>query len=242
MRRINGKKHITVDGKNQFVEKTSITPEWLNDVQEELCNLIESEFPLGESRTQVKESVELKIKNLKEDTSKLIDEINQQLKFCTAPIGSIIQAFLTEEQFIAQGYTGWTLCDGKNVEGSNYSKIGLGSHVPDCTGMFLRTHHDKWTKLGKSYPDSTASNTLKNLGSTAENSLQYLEHDGFEETEISLCKISPDTKRIKILKLKDDTRYSSYHSHTLPYGTIRIEGATETAPVHIIVNTFIKIN
>ncbi len=127
MRRTNGKKHIIVDGKKQFAVGTSVTPDWFNDVQEELCNLVESENPLEEKQTQVKDAVDKKIKDA-------VDSILAALKQCRAPIGSLIQTFLTEEQLIAQGYIGWTLCDGQKVEGSQYQKLGLGNYVPDCRG------------------------------------------------------------------------------------------------------------
>jgi hypothetical protein len=62
MKRIHGENHIIVDGKKQFAEGTSVTADWFNDVQEELCNLIESEIELGEAQTQLKEVIELKIR------------------------------------------------------------------------------------------------------------------------------------------------------------------------------------
>lgn len=133
MRRINGKKHIIVDGKKQFAEGTSVTPDWFNDVQEELCSIIESEeIPLAEPRNQLKEAVDKKLK-------RVVDEIWKAIEQSRAPIGSLIQTFLTEKQLLDQGYVGWTLCDGKKVEGSQYQKLGLGDEVPDCSGRFFRT-------------------------------------------------------------------------------------------------------
>ncbi len=54
------------------------------------------------------------------------------------PIGSVVFAFLTEEQFQAQTSDDWILADARNVEDSDYSLLTGESNVPDMRGRHAR--------------------------------------------------------------------------------------------------------
>lgn len=98
MRRINGRKHIIIDGKKQFAEGTSVTPDWFNDVQEELCNLIESELALGEDRSQLKHAIDMKISNVIKSLDTHISRIEKLEKTITKIEESISPLFVVKDR------------------------------------------------------------------------------------------------------------------------------------------------
>lgn len=56
----------------------------------------------------------------------------------TDPVGAVKWAMLDETQFQAQMGTGWILCDGRSVAGSDYETITGNSTVPDARATYLR--------------------------------------------------------------------------------------------------------
>ncbi len=53
-------------------------------------------------------------------------------------IGAIKNSMLTEVQFQAQNGSGWVLCDGRDVTGSDYDTLTGNTTLPDARGQFLR--------------------------------------------------------------------------------------------------------
>ena len=63
----------------------------------------------------------------------------EKLEGARFAIGSLQQSFISEEKFQEQMGGGWVLCDGRDVTGSKYEKMGFGAKLPNCGGKFLRT-------------------------------------------------------------------------------------------------------
>jgi len=53
------------------------------------------------------------------------------------PIGTILTSALSEEQFNSVTSGNWALCDGRDVGGSQWSTITLGTNAPDLRGYIL---------------------------------------------------------------------------------------------------------
>ena len=53
-------------------------------------------------------------------------------------LGEVKQAFITEAQVQAEWGSGWILCDGRSVVGSDYQAEYGESNVPDLRGVFFR--------------------------------------------------------------------------------------------------------
>lgn len=60
----------------------------------------------------------------------------------TNPVGSVVDAVLTEAQFQAQNGTGWVLADGRTVTGSAYATITGNSTIPDFRGITRRAKNN----------------------------------------------------------------------------------------------------
>jgi microcystin-dependent protein len=56
----------------------------------------------------------------------------------SAGVGDVEMSFLTEAQFQAIRGTGWVLCDGRSVEGSQYEAVTGASAIPDMRGRYPR--------------------------------------------------------------------------------------------------------
>lgn len=186
-----------------------------------------------------------------------IEALEQQL----LPIGTIIQAFLSEPQLQKQMGAGWVLCDGRSVVGSNYHQLGIGGNVPDCRGRFLRTFGPHTSSLGSTQEEGTAVNGLEvataKLSDVSGKPNFQVNWDGAGDWD---DERSPDFhngwKRVTVVqdatgvKSRVDigsvgepfvTQFAeTVHTHDI---TVRLGSSdTETRPKNISVNTFVKVN
>lgn len=76
----------------------------------------------------------------------------------SAPIGQIVSAMLTEQQFRAVHGSGWILADGRStgVAASKYGTVTGASSVPDLRGMVLRGKNNARSD-GKENPDGDSA-------------------------------------------------------------------------------------
>ena len=151
-------------------------------------------------------------------------------------IGDYRYSDLTEAQFQEiNGYT-WVLANGQNCEGTDYGALTGKNNVPNLTqngGLFMRmatTSNAVGTVQGDSTampnnPFSTANDGAHthraNNSSSGGNSTSYMYGPGSGTSNGVYTTISSST---------------SNHSHAI------IGGDTETRPVNIAVNVFIKVN
>jgi microcystin-dependent protein len=132
MHRIEGENVNVINDKNYFSTSpplTVVTPEWLNSLQEEIMNVIESSG--------------LSILDQSDDTQ---DQLLTALRLITSlPIGSILP------YGAGTNPNGFLICDGSAISRSTYASlyavigtvwgVGDGSttfNIPDLQGIFLR--------------------------------------------------------------------------------------------------------
>jgi len=186
-----------------------------------------------------------------EETSKvLVDDGVIWKSVSSAAIGDVKQSFLTEAQFITENGATWILADGRDITGSDYAGVIGNNTAPDCRAMFLRSGN-----LGRADgfvdPNGNQSTNTEISDKTALNGIG-ISMSGSGGHGHSISTIAPGIfsdpnltgfvdSTATLNNAKAGTTMSttgvSDHTHTLS-----ISGDNETAPNHIIVNTFIKIN
>jgi len=149
-----------------------------------------------------------------------ISEISGTSNKDQGKVGDVIHSMLTEEQFIAENGAGWVLADGRDVTGSKYDTLildGLGGNIPDMRGQFLRGLDTSGTidpdGAGRSLGDSQA-HALEDHTHT------YNDQDfgGSQPAAGSGQKVATQTSGVNGANV-----------------------STETRPINIAVNIFIKI-
>ena len=181
------------------------------------------------------------------------------------PVGSIIQSIMTEAEFQAEAGTSWILMDGRSIVGSKLARIKSISVVPDASGRFLRTAGGNAAALAVAQGQATAQNGLNATGGTAsltgtttfassghqhQSPIGY--SAGYQSTYTGFGSSgttgavgihnsgSSGTGNTDILLTNGPNQNASVGISSTAAGLT--VGDTETRPVNLTVNTFIKIN
>jgi microcystin-dependent protein len=162
-------------------------------------------------------------------------------------VGSIQQSMLTETQWATllgptEGAK-WVLADGRNCAGTKYAQITGKTNLPDLRGAFLRSagqNNNKSTKwnggdVGQWFEDSTA---LPKTAFTTSNPGNH-DHGGMAGLNVICQDIGGHDLNPNAGGNREGIRNfqaAGGHTHTIGGGD------AQTAPVHVAVNVFIKIN
>jgi hypothetical protein len=173
-------------------------------------------------------------------------------------IGDVRASLLTRTQFQARNGTDWELLDGTDVTGSALDTlVTLGSGLlPDATGKFLRMEGGNAQALtatvaGTTQTDSTAKNGLSNStssisGGSAASSGAHQHAMAYQTTDTAGGGVMTTGGQSSSSSgtLSNAVSSAGGHTHTVTgtAGAQTITGDTETAPVNITVNYFVKIN
>lgn len=149
-------------------------------------------------------------------------------------VGSVQQTFLSAVEFESIMGTEWVLADGRDVTGSLYETVTGSSTVPDCRGMFLRTvGGDADPAIGGTQAFTTSASGLSTANDshshTGAGSMGILNAQRWDGTGLTYNFVRSTPNAGSTITTSDT------HNHT-------ISGASETRPVNITVNTYIKIN
>ncbi len=195
----------------------------------------------------------------------------QDFKQNAFAIGTIQQAFVNEAEFQKQMGKGWVLCDGRNVVGSKWHKLGFGSNIPDCRGRFLRSFGSAAAPLKESQEQATAVGELKAAASTiltsplsvtVEGSTSFANWTGdlYGVASEHAGTVPPNPYQgVETWNNTQVGRDGPYwdrmfaHSHALKATGSATGGAwttsvnvtsssTETRPINVTVNTFVRID
>ena len=166
-------------------------------------------------------------------------------------VGSIQQSMLTETQWATllgpvEGAK-WVLADGRNCAGTKFAQITGKTNLPDLRGAFLRSAGQnrngipKWNggDVGQWYEDSTAlpktpfvTTNEGNHSHSFKRSNNNFSGDGkYRDAQLSTIDASGGGSATG-----GGIVSAGAHSHNVTGGDI------QTAPVHVAVNVFIKIN
>ena len=151
-------------------------------------------------------------------------------------VGSVQQTFLTATEFESIMGTDWVLADGRTLPaGTVYEEITGSNTVPDCRGLFLRTvGGNADPTIGGTQSDRTAVNGLtastENTGAHTHQTSAAITSSAFGGTHIQA--ITPVATQGGL-----NTTSAGSHTHAMTLG-----GDSETRPVNITVNTYIKVN
>jgi hypothetical protein len=163
-------------------------------------------------------------------------------------VGSIQQSMLSETQWasvIGPEAAKWVLADGRNVAGSRYATVTGQTTVPDLRGAFIRAAGQNsnaasnWNgnAVGSRHEDTTRAprNTAFSGTTSASGDHQHWQTVGaFSGGSTGVHTWSGSTPGGN----GEQTFGAGNHTHTVTMGG----GDAETAPVHVSLNTFIKIN
>ena len=178
------------------------------------------------------------------DGSTWVDPINS----FSSSIGDVKQSFLTEAQFIAENGNKWILADGRDITGTDYAILLSYNTAPDCRGQFLRSgnlgrvdarkdlYGDAPTGTERYHRTSSGSFNPSTVSSAGGHS-HSITMDGGGITSNGPHIRGTSTQYVP-LSSSVNTNSSGTHSHTLNI----VSNDLETAPNHMIVNTFIKVN
>lgn len=163
-------------------------------------------------------------------------------------IGSVKTSLLTEAQFNSEISDGtWFLADGRSCIGTQYETITGNSNIPDMRGKFLRAkdngrhttgdgngdpYGDK--TLGVNYEDATAPNGLAGTTSSAGAHSHTVNNLYIGSSDFSFTGPVVNSDRNTPAAT---TNTAGAHTHSL-----NITGDLETAPAHVIVNYYIKVD
>ena len=162
------------------------------------------------------------------------------------PVGSIIQSIMTEAEFQAEAGTSWILMDGRSIVGSKLARIKSISVIPNASGRFLRTAGGDAAALSVSQGQTTAVNNLSVSANGAVNLTHAHSLPGIIVAINTNGSVGATATvgSIKLLTLQEQGSPGTGNSDTLNHShtcsTTSID--TETRPVNLTVNTFIKIN
>jgi len=166
-------------------------------------------------------------------------------------VGSIQQSMLTEPQWATllgpvEGAK-WVLADGRNCTGTKFGQITGKTNLPDLRGAFLRSAgqnrngYNRWNggDVGQWYEDSTALPKTAFTTSSSGAHTHTANPEGYYASKSSSGTWaigSPVVHDGQDGRMTLSTSTAGAHTHTIGGGDI------QTAPVHVAVNTFIKIN
>ena len=151
-------------------------------------------------------------------------------------VGSVQQTFLSQAEFESIMGTDWVPADGRDVTGSVYEQITGNATVPDCRGMFLRTvGGNADPTIGATQTDTTAVNGLgfQKIDAGGTSAPANLTDNGNNQSARSGGGRTND-----VLNITRDRPFGSQVTDQLNIGS----NDTETRPVNITVNTYIKVN
>jgi len=161
-------------------------------------------------------------------------------------VGSIQQSMLTEPQWATllgpvEGAK-WVLADGRNCTGTKFGQITGKTNLPDLRGAFLRSAgqnrngETRWNggDVGQWYEDSTALPKRAFTTSDPGNHDHGMGGIALIGADVRGHDLNPNPggnqEGTKVFQA------AGAHTHTIGGGD------AQTAPVHVAVNTFIKIN
>ena len=143
-------------------------------------------------------------------------------------VGSVQQTFLSAVEFESIMGTDWVLADGRDVSGSLYETITGNATAPDCRGMFLRTvGGNAEPTIGGTQVDATAVNGLNDGGGHRHATAGTDSSGSLSAATWNFTSTGPSGTALSI---------------QTGFANVALSGDTETRPVNITVNTFIKIN
>jgi len=175
-------------------------------------------------------------------------------------IGDVRASLLTRTQFQARNGTDWELMDGTDVTGSALDTlVSLGSGLlPDATGKFLRMDDGgvdaqtlAATVSGTTQPDATSAAPLSVSGNAVSHSFpgnqnapgssgaEWTNNTGQTSDRILRGGAPGQTNTFHPTNASF-AKSNFNHSHTLSASVNASD--TETRPVNITVNYFVKIN
>lgn len=184
-------------------------------------------------------------------------------------LGSIQQSILTEAQFQSMMGTGWVAMKGQSIAGSLLDKAFGISTLPDARSRFLRNSDAADTNLMVLVADTTKKNGLALAGAisggsaslsnntvasdahshryTGRNAVAYVNGTGLKYTAgETVCSANDYWVTSSVYAASGDpggTKTVGLSFTAANNGTLAIgAGDAETAPKHIIVNTFVKID
>ena len=131
-------------------------------------------------------------------------------------VGSVQQTFLSAVEFESIMGSEWVLADGRDVTGSLYETITGNTTVPDCRGLFLRT---------------VGGNADPTIGGTQTDSIA-----GHTHPQVALIASGGSTGEFPLANQPGGNNSAVANTNT------NNNAGTETRPVNITVNTYIKIN
>lgn len=230
----------------------------------------QSSFDSADVRAQLSSLIE-QTKRLQQELALQRAEsvANQTARYA---VGSVQQSFLTEAQFQAQMGPGWVLCDGRDLTSSQpnskWQTVTGSSSIPDCRGRFLRTVGGASSALGQLQEDATAVNGLRvsssssvsralnvSVSGTLSGRLEVSGHGAFsgrpvwwgnsgKGTGLTFTNTSTTAHNgvHAIYPVVNGTMTGSASGGAIATSSTISSGDSETRPVNITVNTFIKIN
>lgn len=188
----------------------------------------------------------------------LIDDMQSdilEIRNNTGKVGDIKHSLLNEAAFQAVHGSGWVLMDGRNIAGSDFETITGMSAIPDARGQFLRGFDngrgiDPNRILGGGQSDATARpnqgfSATTSYAGTHSHQLWSANSGGANSNPISytgtgITGEASGSDGWRGSSTDDNVvRRSGNHRHTL---TITGGGDSETRPVNVAVNIFVKIN
>ena len=177
------------------------------------------------------------------------------------PVGSIIQSIMTEAEFQAEAGTSWILMDGRSIVGSKLARIKSISVIPDASGRFLRTAGGNAAALAAPQADDNKPHThaidhdhpVKTSSTQSANHTHggttYDTTNGITRGGTTLGNAGTIVASLSYAEHSHSFTTgteSANHSHTVDLdpltGSSGSTGTTETRPVNLTVNTFIRIN
>jgi hypothetical protein len=159
------------------------------------------------------------------------------------PVGSIIQSIMTEAEFQAEAGTSWILMDGRSIVGSKLARIKSISVIPNASGRFLRTAGGNAAALAVAQGQATAQNGLQAINNPVTSQADSPDHThnlGYGANVTGGSIATPSSFGGGSSAKSGFTSTNHWHSVT---SNVTLSSAdTETRPVNLTVNTFIKIN
>ena len=152
-------------------------------------------------------------------------------------IGQIKASMLTEAQFQSTAGTGWVLCDGRSVAGSEYESVTGNSTIPDLRGSFIRGKKNGVSNpLAPSVPETALGDSQPTRITTHEQNYQVISHNFAEHYTVGGI----------LTRESGGDRFGVTDPAVEP--TIDIiantigESATESRPRNVTMNWFVRIN
>lgn len=181
--------------------------------------------------------------------SQYLDSLKAILQPSQFTIGSIQQSILDLSQFQALNGTDWVLMDGSDISGSALATLTGTTTAPDATGCFLRNAGGDADAIGVQQADGTAINGQA-ITTAFEGSYGNTWLGGAMGPTNSLTfgtgNVATGTGLLQGMLKVTDVGYNNGQGLG-SYGLMKVSNTftstdTETRPINIAVNYFIKIN